>query len=74
MDITECEILPDGTRRYNTLYRYKIMKNTLRDGQYDIQGEFEKSNVMSDSLRRRLMQFGVPRDVLTRFLGKEFSE
>ncbi|MDD4492852.1 MAG: CpaF/VirB11 family protein [Eubacteriales bacterium] len=71
MDISECEILPDGTRRYNTLYRYNITRNTIRNNQFEIEGCFEKPNIMSDTLKRKLMQFGVPQDLLNQFLGKE---
>ena len=71
MDISECEILSDGTRRYNTLYRYNITRNTIRNNQFEIEGYFEKPNIMSETLKRRLMQFGVPQDMLNKFLGKE---
>lgn len=71
MDITECEIMPDGTRRYNTLYRYRIKSNSFSDGRYSVKGEFEKVNTISESLQSRLTQFGVPWAVLARFIGKE---
>lgn len=71
MDISECVIQPDGSRQYRQLYRYKIISNTLRDGQYDIKGVFEKVNTMSESLQHRLMQNGVPQDVLEHFIGRE---
>lgn len=71
MDISECEIMPDGQRQYRQLYRYRIIKNTLRNGKYDIEGVFEKINPISDNLQRRLMQCGVPQDVLKSFLRKE---
>lgn len=74
MDISECEILPDGQRRYRQLYRYKIIRNTVRNGKYDIEGVFEKINHMSDGLQRRLMQYGVPQDVLESFIRKESSD
>jgi len=49
MDISECEILPSGERRYNTLYRYNISMNTVENGQTVICGEFIKPSVMSES-------------------------
>lgn len=70
MDITECEILPNGESKYNTLYRFKILKNEIVDGQCVIQGEFEKVNDMSKAMQRKLMQFGVPQDELNRFITK----
>lgn len=71
MDITECEILPNGQRKYNTLYRYKIHKNTIQNGQCVIDGSFEKVNTMSESMKKKLMQFGVPQDELNKYLKKE---
>ncbi len=71
MDISECKILPDGSRRYNTLYRYNIIRNTFWNGQFEVEGRFEKLNVMSDALKSKLMQFGVPQDELNQYLGKE---
>ena len=71
MDISECIILPNGERQYNQLYRYNITKNTIVDGEFIIEGSFEKPNIMSDNLKRKLMQFGVPQDELNIFLGKE---
>ena len=71
MDISECVILPNGERQYNNLYRYNITKKAIENGEFKIEGHFEKPNIMSDSLKRKLMQFGVPQSVLTKFLGKE---
>jgi len=74
MDITECEILPTGERRYHTLYRFNITKNTVENGETLIEGYFDKPNVMSDNLKRKLLQFGVPQDELQRFISKEAGE
>lgn len=71
MDISECVIQPDGTRQYRQLYRYNITRNTVVDGAYRIEGTFEKPNVPSDSLKRKLMQCGVPQDVLEPFMREE---
>lgn len=71
MDITECEILPTGERQYHTLYRFNITRNTVVDGETVIEGYFDKSNTMSDNLKRKLMQYGVPQDELQKFLRKE---
>lgn len=74
MDITECEILPNGERKYNTLYRYKIFKNTIVDNECIIEGAFEKVNEMSESTRKKLLQFGVPQDELMKFFQKKEVE
>ena len=71
MDISECEILPDGSRRYHTLYRYNITRNAVQNGRFEVEGQFEKPQTMSDALKKKLMQFGVPQDTLVQFLGKE---
>ena len=68
MDISECVILPNGEREYHTLFRYVITKNELVNGKYKIEGHFEQPEYMSDHLRGKLMQFGVPEDLLTQFL------
>ena len=67
MDISECVILPSGDREYHTLFRYKITKNELVNGKYKIEGEFEQPEYMSDHLKGKLMQFGVPEDLLSQF-------
>ena len=68
MDISECVILPNGEREYHTLFRYKITKNELVNGKYKIEGHFEQPEYMSDHLKGKLLQFGVPEDLLERFL------
>ena len=71
MDISECVVHGNGEREYQTLFRYNITKNDLVDGKYIIEGHFEQPNIMSDSLKKRLMQFGVPQEVLKEFLVSE---
>ena len=68
MDISECVILPNGEREYHTLFRYKITKNELVNGKNKIEGHFEQPEYMSDHLKGKLLQFGVPEDLLERFL------
>lgn len=70
MDISECVITKSGQREYHTLFRYNITKNELVDGKFKIEGCFEQPELMSDSLRRKLMQFGAPQDLLSKFLTK----
>ena len=68
MDISECEVTPEGKRSYHTLYRYIITKNEVIDNKYNIEGHFEQVNPISESLQQRLLQFGVPYDTLQTFL------
>ena len=70
MDISECVILPNGEREYHTLFRYRITRNELVKGKYKIEGVFEEPELMSDHLRIKLLQFGVPQDLLEQFLVK----
>ena len=74
MDISECIINAAGEREYNCLYNYEITKNTIEDEQFIIEGHFCKPHRMSDSLRRRLVQYGVPQNKLNRFLKGDDSE
>lgn len=68
MDISECEILPNGERRYHVLYRYNITSNTVDGDELKIDGHFEKVENMSEAQKVKLIQFGVPQTRLTRFL------
>ncbi len=68
MDISECVITPSGEREYRSLYAYNITKNDVIDGEYQIDGVFGKTNIMSDNLRRRLIQYGVPQNELNRYM------
>ena len=40
------------------------------EGKNITEGHFEQPEIMSDSLKKKLMQFGVPQDVLSKFLEK----
>ena len=67
MDISECIVSGDGNRQYHTLFRYSITENTVKNGKYVIKGHFEQPEIMSDSLKKRLLQYGAPADVLRKF-------
>lgn len=75
MDISECEILPNGDRKYHTLFRYRITKNEFINGNVVIEGYFEQPEIMSENLQRKLLQFGVSHDELSKFLkeGADYS-
>lgn len=70
MDISECEILPNGERKYHTLFRYHITKNEIVKGRFVTEGYFEQPELISENLQRKLLQFGVPQDKLAEFLKK----
>ena len=69
MDISECLVDDIGNRTYRTLFRYVITKNEIINDQYVIEGHFEQTNIMSEHLKNKLIHFGVPQDLLKRFLG-----
>ena len=70
MEIMECETLPDGSRQYNTLYRYNITENRLEDGKYIIGGRHEAVSPISKGLQKRFLENGMPGDILDK-LAKE---
>ena len=67
MDITECEVTPDGKTCYRCLYRYHIRENNSENGKFHITGEFEKVNSPSEYLRTLLTRSGVPLELLNQF-------
>ena len=59
MEIMECEILPDGTRNYRTLFQYVITENKVEDGKFIIDGHHEQKNGVSESMAKRLLENGM---------------
>ena len=68
MEIMECEIQPNGDRRYNTLFRYVITENHMEDGKFVIEGHHTQVNEISVSLRKRLLENGMPSEELQTLL------
>ena len=66
MEITECEILPDGTRQIHTLFRYHVSETAAVDSKTRIMGEFQRVSVISKSLQKRLLENGMPAKLLQR--------
>lgn len=71
MEITECEILPDGERKIHTLFRFHITENTVVDGKVKIRGEFQRVNSISESLQKRLLENGMPVTLLNKITKGE---
>lgn len=71
MEITECEILPDGERKIHTLFRFHITENTVADGKVKIRGEFQRVNSISGSLQKRLLENGMPVSFLNKITKGE---
>ena len=64
MEIMECEIKPDGTRNFRPLFQYHITENRVENGKFIIIGSHRQVNPISESLARRLMENGMPQDML----------
>ena len=64
MEIMECEICADGTRKYHSLYQYKITENRMENGKFVVKGTHEKVEDISQSLQRRLLENGMPQGEL----------
>lgn len=71
MEIQECEILPDGTRKYRPLFQYIINENRIEGGKFIIEGYHKKVNSISDSLAKRLLENGMPQNELNKLQGLE---
>lgn len=74
MEITECEILPNGKRQIHTLFRYHIKENTVKNGKVKIIGNYEKVKDISKNLQKRLLENGMPLSVLESLLSKNVVE
>ena len=69
MEIMECEILPDGTRKFRPLFQYQITENRVENGKFIIKGSHRQVNPISEGLARRLMENGMPQEMLLRLLA-----
>ncbi|WDV44070.1 hypothetical protein PV797_11080 [Clostridiaceae bacterium M8S5] len=69
MEVTECLIKEDGSREIKSLYKYNIIKNTKINGKSKIFGRYKKVNDISASMQRRLMENGMSKTELSRFVG-----
>ncbi|WP_455437643.1 ATPase, T2SS/T4P/T4SS family [Hungatella hathewayi] len=74
MEIMECEILPDGKRKFRPLFQYQIKENRIEEGKFIITGEHQQVNPISESLARRLMENGMPQDLLKELCNPKQKE
>lgn len=72
-EIMECIIDEKGNVSYNTLFRYKVTKNIREKDKVIIDGHFEKVNNISENMKERLLQNGMPYNELEKLIGKEVS-
>jgi pilus assembly protein CpaF len=72
MEIMECEILADGTRNYRTLFQYIITENQMdENGRFIIEGYHEQKLSISESLSKRLLENGMPIEMIKNMKGRE---
>ena len=64
MEIMECEILPDGSRDFHTLYHYRITENRMEGDCFLISGTHEKVSGLSAGLKKRFLENGMPKERL----------
>lgn len=64
MEIMECEILPDGTRSFRSLFQFQITENRVEDGKFIINGCHSAVQGISPSLQKRFLENGMPQDTL----------
>ena len=68
MEIMECEITSGGERIFRPIYRYNITENRYVDGKLIIRGEHTFINEISDSLKRRFVENGMPGTTLEKLM------
>lgn len=74
MEIMECEILPDGSRNYRALFQYIITENRMDEhGKFIIEGAHNKECSISESLSKRLLENGMPIDMINRMKRREVT-
>lgn len=74
MEITECCIDESGNRRIKTLYRYNVVDTNSVEGKTKINGYYEKVNDISTTMQKRLLENGMPKLLLDRFLSHNGAE
>ena len=74
MEIMECEILPDGSRNYRVLFQYIITENRMDEqGKFIIEGTHKQEYSISESLSKRLLENGMPIEMINRMKRREES-
>lgn len=68
MEVMECEILPDGSREFRTLFRFNITENRMEGDEFIINGRHEQVGGISKGLRKRFLENGMPESVLNNIL------
>lgn len=69
MEIMECEILPDGSRNYRSLFQFKITENRVENGKFIVSGQHSSVQEISRSLQKRFLENGMPQDTLKQIIS-----
>jgi len=68
--ICECSY-EDGHVKIRPLWGYKVQYNEQVNGKTAVHGHFEKENIISENMQRRLRRKGIPEPLLQSFLQKQ---
>jgi pilus assembly protein CpaF len=69
MEIAECTICSNGQRNINTLYKYNVDDVIYNeDGKKEVKGSFIKINSISKRLQKRLLENGMPKNIINSIL------
>lgn len=75
MEIMECEIMSDGTRYFRSLYQYIVTENEIdKNGNFIIEGHHKRIQCISDSLAKRLLENGMPLEMINSLQKAEVSD
>lgn len=56
-------------RHFNSLFRYEITENRVEGDKFIINGTHQKVSGISESLKKRFLENGMPKEVLNRITG-----
>jgi len=73
MTIIECFVNENGETTTKVLWRYVITSNTYENNECIINGYYEKVNDISEALTQRLLENGMPENLIEIITGKEQS-
>lgn len=69
MEIAECNYLQDDKYEMRPLWVYEVYDEQRgEDGNVSITGGFVKKNKISDALQKRLLENGLPKQSLAKYL------
>lgn len=70
LEIMECEICSDGSRKFHSLFQFEITENVIVDDEFIIKGSHRAISNISDNLCKKLVENGMPQDTLNKLKGE----